>query len=222
MLSIIVASCLLSGSLFAQSDTANTVSVIGSAIKELKAEKIAWFLTIKFNEKSQEKLIEQTDVILAQIKETASRLEIAPDDIDWGEAKISKRNKIKKRRETNQFSHFEFFQIIKVTQNNIDSYEIFQKELNALKGVQVSHQYMAPEFESGAEQLRLEAIRDAEQKAKIYAAGLNRELGDAVSISEFYPNKSPMNQNSLIPRSINRDRDTFQVTTQIWVLFELK
>lgn len=222
MLTIIVACCLLSGSLLAQSDSANTVSVIGSATKELKADKIAWFLTIKFNEKSQEKIIKQTDAILTQIKATALRLEIDPNDIDWGEAKISKRYKIKKHQETNQFSHFEFFQNIKLTQNDLKSLETFQKELIALEGVQVSRKYIAPEFESDPEQMLLEAVRDAEQKAKTYAAGLNRTLGDAISVSEFYPNKSPMNHNSMLPNSTTSDQETFRITIRIWVIFELK
>lgn len=209
----------------AQDEPARTVTVVGTASTEIMADNVAWYLTVTVKDNDQDQLRTQADEILLQVTATASRLGVDHDDIVLGKVTINMRYKQKDRRESDKFSHYELSQRISIIQKDIGQYDEYWQELTAIEGVRVSQNFFTSQLELTRRQLRIDALNAAKQKAEDLAAVVGGSVGRALSISDFKPSSTQIdnyNVSYLTGSVMNARPEKIEVTARVYVVFELE
>ena len=213
------------GATFAQSESARTLTVVGSASTQIMADNVHWTLTVTVKDSHQDKLRARANEILSQVRAAVNRLGLDNDDMVFGKVTITMRYKQKGRRESDEFSHYELSQRITLIQEDVQQYDEYWHELTAIEGVQVRQNFFASQLESTSRQLRIDALRAAKQKADDLAAIVGDSVGKALSISEFAPDRSRTDADAMTAvagvRFVGRPEE-IKVSANLYVVFELQ
>ncbi len=143
-----------------------------------------------------------------------------------GRVTVAMRYEAKGGEYSRKFSHYEISQQLKFIEEDVARYDEFREVLLGVPGLQVNQEFEASGAESAKNDMMIEALRSARRKAEALAAVVGANVGRAISISEFKPNPTDRDIDTVaFLRGVpfrGPEPDGIEIRGRIYAVFELE
>lgn len=222
---IIVSLVLAVGVASAQADHKKTVTVFGESSTQVMPDQVVWKLFIKVRDDNLDEVVRRSEDLKVQVLNAASRLGLDDDTIQIGKVRVEITYKQDDGQTTDKLNYYEVSRRLTLLQTDVENYEAFWREFASIQGLRFHQEFIASELESVANQVRLEALRLAKEKAHGLASVVGSSVGEAISISEFKPNPTQREIDEIayqrgVVQSAGRP-EGIKVQCRIYAVFEL-
>jgi len=202
------------------------VTVSGYAEDWIDPDVAVWSINISQVGKDLLKIKATNDREFERVLDLAEGLGVTPEHIVTGRISVSRQyKKDKKGYKTGEFSHFALSRLVKIEQHDMGQFENFLDKLLLSNELNVRLNYKATMADSVRNELRLEAVKVAQEKASAMAETLNSEVGPPLIISE-YPIITDYQQLDHLSKqagvAVRSSPEQIHVAQRIYVRFELR
>jgi uncharacterized protein YggE len=208
----------------AESSKPGTITVFGSAETYILPDRVDWILAITTHDRESEKAAAAADAILQDVMETGASLGLTDNEMIIGKVIIAKRYAMEDADPLPKFAYYEVRQHLRFVESDVSSFSLFSRAFMNVSGLDASSSFIAASVDSVRNEMRVEALEDAKNKASELAGVVGASVGHAISISEFKPDmknyeiESTLRQRSVVytPRP-----EEIKIEAIVYVVFEL-
>ena len=192
-----------------------TISVTGEGIVTVVPDQVVVSVRVEHKGKSALEVKERNDNAIDAVLKFCKKLKIDKKDINTTRINLNKNYDYQKKT-----YNYVANQSLSIHLKNLNKYEeliqgVLNSGINRIDGVT----FKSSQMKTHEREARIRAVKNAKEKAVLYAGVLNQEIGKALSISENTFKTQPYEQKLF--RSANLESDT-QNTSQTIAIGELK
>ena len=221
---------ILSLSLNAEAETPSirTITVFGVASEQVIPDEAIWRLTISVRESDLDRAQKVAENTLREITAVGRSLGLDSADMQIGRLAISKGYESRDGNTTKKLSYYELSQPITFVERDLSRFDEFRIALASAENINIQQKFVTTYGDSVRTRLRIDALRQAKQKAEDLAEVVNMRVGKALSISEFRPDvrtsevegASYMVATATIGIAARPESETMEV--RVYAVFELE
>lgn len=175
-----------------------TITVFGQASTMISPDRSVWRLTASAREQRLDVATAAVKAVVEQALVIGQEHGLSPEQMRIGHLSVATRYEMKDGWPTRKLSHYEATQRLTFIATDLERYDDLRTALTALSGLGLEQQFQAAGVDSVRDQILLEALRAAKRKAEALAAVVGLKVGATISISEFKPEATQREVNTVV------------------------
>ena len=193
---VILLVCTLSPMLHAGQP--GTITVFGQASTMISPDRSVWRLNASARGQRLDVATAAVKAVVEQALVIGQENGLSPEQMRIGRLSVATRYEMKDGRPTRKLSHYEATQRLTFIATDLERYDDLRTALTALSDLELEQQFQAAGVDSVRDQILLEALRAAKRKAEALAAVVGLKVGATISISEFKPEATQREVNTVV------------------------